>query len=105
LIIPVFGKIHLVGAVSAKLLTEKLNPEFLDNAFFMGLLQNIGTLTFAHCMPAQYNLVLSEMEKTSSEHPGCRRVHSGIQPSGNRGISDEVLGIARDVIYSCGLPS
>jgi two-component system cell cycle response regulator len=63
-----FWKNSLVGAVSAKLLTEKLNPEFLDNAFFMGLLQNIGTLTFAHCMPAQYDLVLSEMEKTTSEH-------------------------------------
>ena len=63
-----FWKNSLIGAVSAKLLTEKLHPELLDNAFFMGLLQNIGTLTFAHCMPAQYNLVLSEMEKTSSEH-------------------------------------
>ena len=63
-----FWKNSLVGAVSAKLLTEKLNPESLDNAFFMGLLQNIGTLTFGHCMPAQYNLVLSEMEKTSSEY-------------------------------------
>ena len=62
-----FWKNSLVGAVSAKLLTEKLNPEFLDNAFFMGLLQNIGTLTLGHCMPAQYNLVLSEMTKTSSE--------------------------------------
>jgi len=62
-----FWKNSLVGAVSAKLLTEKLNPELLDNAFFMGLLQNIGTLTFGHCMPSQYNLVLSEMEKTSSE--------------------------------------
>jgi len=62
-----FWKNSLVGAVSAKLLTEKLNPELLDNAFFIGLLQDIGTLTFGHCMPAQYNLVLSEMEKTSSE--------------------------------------
>lgn len=63
-----FWKNSLVGAVSAKLLTEKLHPELLDNAFFMGLLQNIGTLTFGHCMPAQYDLVLSEMEKTSSEY-------------------------------------
>src|SRR5210317_314819 len=53
-----FWKNSLVGAVSAKLLTEKLNPELLDNAFFIGLLQDIGTLTFGHCMPAQYNLVL-----------------------------------------------
>jgi two-component system cell cycle response regulator len=64
-----FWKNSLVGAISAKLITEKLNPELLDNAFFMGLLQDIGTLTFGHCMPAQYNLILSEMEKTSSE---CR---------------------------------
>ena len=63
-----FWKNSLVGAVSAKLLTEKLNPESLDNAFFMGLLQNIGTLTFGHCMPAQYDLVLSEMEKTGSTY-------------------------------------
>jgi two-component system, cell cycle response regulator len=62
-----FWKNSLVGAISAKLLTEKLNPELLDSAFFMGLLQNIGTLTLGHCMPAQYHLVLSEMEKTSSE--------------------------------------
>src|SRR5210317_2111046 len=53
-----FWKNSLVGAVAAKLLTEKLNPELLDNAFFIGLLQDIGTLTFGHCMPAQYNLVL-----------------------------------------------
>ena len=62
-----FWKNSLVGAISAKLLAEKLDPEFLDNAFFMGLLQNIGTLTFVHCMPAQYNLVLSEIEKTASD--------------------------------------
>ncbi len=62
-----FWKNSLVGAISAKLLTEKLNPQLLDNAFFMGLLQNIGILTLGHCVPSQYNLVLSEMEKSSSE--------------------------------------
>ena len=63
-----FWKNSLVGAISAKLLTEKLNPDLLDNAFFMGLLQNIGTLTFVHCMPAQYDLVLSEMKRSESEY-------------------------------------
>lgn len=62
-----FWKNSLVGAVAAKLLTEKLYPELLDNAFFMGLLQNIGSLTFGHCMPAQYDLVLAEMQKTGLE--------------------------------------
>ena len=62
-----FWKNSLVGAVAAKLLAEKLSPELLDNAFFMGLLQNIGSLTFGHCMPAQYDLVLSEMERTNSD--------------------------------------
>ena len=70
-----FWKNSLVGAISAKLLTEKLNPELLDNAFFMGLLQDIGTLTLGHCMPVQYNLVLSEMDKTSSE---CQDAESHI---------------------------
>ena len=62
-----FWKNSLVGAVAAKLLTEKLNPELLDNAFFMGLLQNIGSLTFGHCMPAQYDLVRAEMETSNLE--------------------------------------
>ena len=62
-----FWKNSLVGAISAKLLTEKLNPQLLDNAFFMGLLQNIGILTLGHCVPSQYNLVLSEIEKSISE--------------------------------------
>jgi diguanylate cyclase (GGDEF)-like protein len=61
-----FWKNSLVGAVSAKLLTEKLAPGLLDNAFFMGLLQNIGTLTFGHCMPEQYNLVMSEVEQANT---------------------------------------
>lgn len=61
-----FWKNSLIGAVSAELLTKKLAPKLIENAFFMGLLQDIGTLTFGHCMPKQYNQFLSEMNQTTS---------------------------------------
>ena len=61
-----FWKNSLVGALSAKLLTRKLSPQLLDNAFVTGLLQDIGTLTMGHCMPKQYSLLLSEMDQSAS---------------------------------------
>ena len=39
-----FSKDSLVGAVAAKSLTEKINRRHGENAFFLGLLQNIGML-------------------------------------------------------------
>jgi two-component system cell cycle response regulator len=59
-----FWKNSLIGAVSAELLTKELDPKLLENAFFMGLLQDIGTLTFGHCMPKKYNQLLSGMDQT-----------------------------------------
>jgi diguanylate cyclase (GGDEF)-like protein len=57
-----FWKNSLVGAVSAKLITERIQPDLAEDAFFLGLLHNIGILTLAQCMPDQYSLVLKEME-------------------------------------------
>jgi len=59
-----FWKDSLIGAVAAKLLAEKVLPEYSEDAFFLGLLHNIGILTLLQCMPKQYNLVLKEMEFT-----------------------------------------
>ena len=61
---PSFWKNSLIGAVSAELLTKRLDHKLLENAFFMGLLQDIGTLTLGHCMSKQYNQLLSEMDRT-----------------------------------------
>jgi diguanylate cyclase (GGDEF)-like protein len=57
-----FWKDSLIGAVASKLLAEKILPEYSEDAFFLGLLHNIGILTLLQCMPDQYSLVLKEME-------------------------------------------
>ncbi|UCF91174.1 MAG: GGDEF domain-containing protein [Desulfobacterales bacterium] len=59
-----FWKNSLIGAVSARLLSEKIQPQLAEDAFFMGLLHDIGILTLSRCMPKQYSLVIREMEKT-----------------------------------------
>ena len=55
-----FWKTSLIGAVSAKILTEIILPDFAEDAFFLGLIHNIGILAMNHCMPEQYQLVLNE---------------------------------------------
>jgi diguanylate cyclase (GGDEF)-like protein len=58
-----FWKNSLVGATAATLLAEKLEPSLADDAFFLGLLQNMGILVLGHCLPKQYDLVIKELEK------------------------------------------
>lgn len=58
-----FWKDSLIGAVSIKLMGEKIFPAFSDDIFFLGLLQNIGTLTLSHCMPKQYDLVMGQLNQ------------------------------------------
>jgi diguanylate cyclase (GGDEF)-like protein len=58
-----FWKDSLIGAVSTKLIAEKVRPDFSEDAFFLGLLQDIGTLTLINIMPKQYSLVMTEIEK------------------------------------------
>jgi HD-like signal output (HDOD) protein len=58
-----FWKDSLIGATSAKILSEKLLPNFSEDAFFLGLLQNIGILAMNQSMPDQYVLVLQEKER------------------------------------------
>ena len=62
-----FSKDSLIGAVTAKLLTEKINRQHGENAFFLGLLQNIGMLIMAGSMPDEYEKVIGEA--ASSESP------------------------------------
>ena len=61
-----FSKDSLIGAVAAKLLTEKTNRQQGENAFFLGLLQNIGILIMAESMPAEYEKVISEAASSGS---------------------------------------
>ena len=49
-----FSKDALVGAVAARTLTETVNRRQGENAFFLGLLQDIGMLILAEAMPEEY---------------------------------------------------
>ena len=55
-----FSKDSLIGAIAARLLTEKAKRQHGDNAFFLGLLQNIGILIMAESMSVEYEKVTSE---------------------------------------------
>jgi diguanylate cyclase (GGDEF)-like protein len=59
-----FWKDSLISAAAAKLLAEKILPKFSEDAFFLGLLHNIGILALLQCMPKQYSLVLKEMQNS-----------------------------------------
>jgi diguanylate cyclase (GGDEF)-like protein len=54
-----FSKDSLMGAIAAKTLAEKINRRHGENAFFLGLLQNIGVLIMAESMPHEYESVIA----------------------------------------------
>ena len=60
-----FWKTSLIGAVSAKILTKRILPNFAEDAFFLGLIHNIGILAMNQCMPEQYQLVINETKDSS----------------------------------------
>jgi diguanylate cyclase (GGDEF)-like protein len=61
-----FSKDALVGAVAARTLTETVNRRQGENAFFLGLLQDIGMLILAEAMPEKYAEVLGEAARGAS---------------------------------------
>jgi len=56
-----FWKNSLIAALTSKLLAQKINPDAAEDAFFVGLLHDIGILSIVQCLPKQYSLVLQEM--------------------------------------------
>jgi diguanylate cyclase (GGDEF)-like protein len=90
-----FSKDALVGAVAARTLTENVNRRHGENAFFLGLLQDIGMLILAEAMPEEYAEVL-------------RRAARGTDPLHE--IESAVLGmnhmeVGRIVTDAWGLPA
>jgi len=59
-----FWKESLIGAVSCKLIAKQIIPSFSEDAFFLGLIHNIGILALIQCMSRQYSLVLTEKDRT-----------------------------------------
>jgi diguanylate cyclase (GGDEF)-like protein len=63
-----FWKNSLTSAVFTKLVAKKILPAAAEEAFFLGLIHNIGILALFQCMPDQYNLVLREKERNLTSH-------------------------------------
>ena len=64
-----FWKDSLIGAVSAKILSGQILPHFSDDAFFLGLIHNLGLLVISQLMPDQYSLIVNEKERSlCSDH-------------------------------------
>lgn len=69
-----FWKDSIVGAVSAKLLAEKISPALSADAFFMGLLKDMGALTLAYSLPDEYTRVVSAVGEGASLHEAETRM-------------------------------
>jgi len=61
-----FWKDSLIGAVAAKLITEKANQRHGENAFFLGLLQDIGMLIMSQSIPEEYGDVLAKAQSNGT---------------------------------------
>ena len=73
-----FWENSLVGATATKLISEKLEPGQADDAFILGLLQDIGILMLGYCLPRQYGLVLNEVGKNINIYPQAETQVIGI---------------------------
>jgi diguanylate cyclase (GGDEF)-like protein len=70
-----FWKEALTGAIAAKMLAERVKIKNAEDAFFLGLLENIGSLTLAYLLPDQYSMVQSEVQtKKISAHEAENQV-------------------------------
>lgn len=73
-----FWKDSLLGAIAAKLLADKIQPNSAEDAFFLGLFQDIGSLALACCLPGKYSMVLSEANKQVSKYHPAENQHLGL---------------------------
>ena len=62
-----FWKNSLTGAITSKLLAKSVRPDTAEDAFFVGLLHDIGILAIVQSMPKQYILVLNEMRRSGCD--------------------------------------
>jgi diguanylate cyclase (GGDEF)-like protein len=73
-----FWKDSLLGAITAKLLTKQIRPHAAEDAFFLGLLQDIGSLALACCLPEQYEVVITEAKNEVSKCHALENQHLGL---------------------------
>ena len=90
-----FWKYSLTTAIAARMIAEDVAAETPEDAFFLGLLHDMGNLALARCLPDQYNLVVQEAEAGQC----C-----------NFQVENQVLGfdhmdLGRHLVRSWGLPA
>jgi hypothetical protein len=61
-----FWKDSITGAVASKTIADRVNRNIADDAFFLGLLQNIGSLIMAESWPEKYGTVIGRMKVEST---------------------------------------
>jgi len=91
---PQFWKNSLTVAVSARLIAEQVAPAVVEDAFFIGLLHDMGMLTLARCMPDQYSLVIREAAQAA-----CTQ-----QDAENQILGFDHMAVGQYLLGSWGLP-
>ncbi|MDJ0874313.1 MAG: GGDEF domain-containing protein [Desulfobacterales bacterium] len=92
---PRFWKYSLTTAIAARMIAEKVAAETAEDAFFLGLLHDMGLLALARCLPDQYQLVVQEAEAGNcSNHQAESQI-----------LGFDHMAIGRHLVRSWGLPS
>jgi diguanylate cyclase (GGDEF)-like protein len=68
-----FWKRSLATGVAARALARRRIPEFCEDAFFLGLLHDIGMLALFQAIPDQYTLVLQEIAASGCNAQAAER--------------------------------
>lgn len=84
-----FWKDSLVGAVAAKLVAERISRKHGENAFFLGLLQDIGVLILADSFPESYPAVYN---KASSGSGALHEVENEVLGTNHMVVGEYVTG-------------
>jgi diguanylate cyclase (GGDEF)-like protein len=89
-----FWKDSLIGAVSARSLAANVKPELSEDAFFLGLMHNLGILTLVRCLPKQFSLVIKEMQTAGCSYHEAEDLVLGFNH----------MAVGKGLIQSWGLP-
>ncbi|MGE5255847.1 MAG: HDOD domain-containing protein [Hyphomicrobiales bacterium] len=89
-----FWKDSLLGAIAANLLAGRIGLPSAEDAFFLGLLQDIGSLALACCLPEQYGVVISETGRLTAK----------VHPAENQHLGLNHMEVGEYLIRSWGLP-
>ncbi len=92
---PHFWKYSLTTAIAARMIAEQVAAETSEDAFFLGLLHDMGLLALARCLPDQYRLVVKEAETGNCS----------LHQAENQILGFDHMAIGRHLVRSWGLPA